>query len=332
MEADQLQPRVGIVVIGRNEGERLRTCLKSLPAGIPIVYADSGSQDGSPERAKELGVDVIELDVSRPFSAARGRDEGFARLMERTPSLEYVQFLDGDCELARGWLVAAIEYLDSEAVVAVVCGRRREEAPEASLFNRLMDLEWDAPCGTVDACGGDAVVRASKLKEVGGYNAALIAGEEPEMCLRIRQLGAKIVRLDLPMSIHDSQIQRFGQWWRRQVRAGHAFAEVAVLHWRVRFRWHEVASVVVWGGGVPAAILLMMARGFEGAPLIALSYSIPWIRSIRSQRGHGRDAQSAILYATSCVVGKFAQLLGVLRFVWNGVLYRRPTSLIEYKA
>ena len=54
---------LGVVAIGRNEGERLRSCLLALgPQSLPIVYVDSGSTDGSPDLAVSLGVAVVEFD------------------------------------------------------------------------------------------------------------------------------------------------------------------------------------------------------------------------------------------------------------------------------
>src|SRR5687767_5860745 len=86
--------RVGIVVIGRNEGDRLLACLESLRGlGCMTVYVDSGSGDGSAARAAPLCDVVIEVDVSRPLSAARSRNEGFATLRSTRPDAEYVQFL-----------------------------------------------------------------------------------------------------------------------------------------------------------------------------------------------------------------------------------------------
>ena len=43
-----LRNLTGAVVIGRNEGVRLRRCLLSLRAGVDyVVYVDSGSTDNS---------------------------------------------------------------------------------------------------------------------------------------------------------------------------------------------------------------------------------------------------------------------------------------------
>jgi glycosyltransferase involved in cell wall biosynthesis len=54
---------VGVVVIGRNEGERLKRCLISATTqSTRVVYVDSGSSDNSPAIARDLGADVVDLD------------------------------------------------------------------------------------------------------------------------------------------------------------------------------------------------------------------------------------------------------------------------------
>ncbi|RYI23340.1 MAG: glycosyltransferase, partial [Acetobacteraceae bacterium] len=216
--------RVGAVIIGRNEGARLIACLASFPIWVrPLVYVDSGSTDGSAEAARAAGADVVALDMALPFTAARARNEGFARLRELgTPEL--VQFVDGDCKVQQGWVEAAVEFLDARPKVGVVCGRRREIRPELSVFNRLCDGEWDTPVGEAKACGGDALMRVKAVAEVGGYDAGLIAGEEPELCVRLRRAGWTVWRIDREMTLHDAAMTRMSQWWKRTRRGGHAFA------------------------------------------------------------------------------------------------------------
>jgi glycosyltransferase involved in cell wall biosynthesis len=149
---------LGIVIIGRNEGERLRRCLQSVAmAGCPVVYVDSGSSDGSMELAGSLGAGVVNLDLSTPFTAARARNEGFRRLMELRPGLQFVQFVDGDCELSGGWLSAAQAEMRNRPEAAALCGLLRERHPEASIYNRLCDLQWNGPAGQIEACGGIAM-------------------------------------------------------------------------------------------------------------------------------------------------------------------------------
>ncbi|NEP44967.1 MAG: glycosyltransferase, partial [Okeania sp. SIO2H7] len=251
--------QVGLVAIGRNEGDRLKQCLTSVRDQLAhIVYVDSGSTDGSVEFAQSLGVDVVDLDLSIPFTAARARNAGFRRLLDLNPNLQFVQFVDGDCEVVAGWLTTAHQALVEHQDWAVVCGRRREKFPNRSIYNRLCDLEWDTPIGEAEACGGDSLMRVDAVKQVSGFNPALIAGEEPELCVRLRQQGWKIWRLDHEMTLHDAQMMAFGQWWKRAKRAGHAFAEGASLHGNSEQRhWvRETRSTWLWGVAIPAIALL----------------------------------------------------------------------------
>src|ERR1700738_3404233 len=88
---------VGVVVIGRNEGDRLRRCLESVRGTADrVVYVDSGSSDNSVAMSRGLGATVVELDLRIPFTAARARNEGFDRLLGEQPALRYVFFVDGD--------------------------------------------------------------------------------------------------------------------------------------------------------------------------------------------------------------------------------------------
>lgn len=326
----------GAVVIGRNEGERLVRCLESLRrAGAEVVYVDSGSTDASVAAASAAGADVVRLDTSIPFTAARARNAGLDRLLERFPELRYVQFVDGDCEVRGGWLEVAARFLDENPGVAVVCGRRRERSPEASPYNRIIDVEWDTPIGDARSCGGDAMFRAAVLRELGGFDPGLIAGEEPELCFRIRRAGHRVARLDREMTLHDAAMQRFSQFWRRSERSGHAYAELASLHGRAPERpgVRRVASIVGWSTG-PALLVLGLAGAGAGwaALLPAFAYLAPWLRARKETLRRGYDRRTASLYACACVIGKFAEFAGVIRFAMNRFVYGRRSGLIEYKS
>ena len=191
--------QLGIVIIGRNEGDRLCRCLNSIVgANLPVVYVDSNSTDGSVELARSLVGNVVELDPSLPFTAARARNEGFARLGQIHPALSFVQFVDGDCELAAGWLDKGHRVLEERPDVAAVVGRRREYHPEQTIYNRLADLEWDTPIGEAKHFGGDVLVRTDAFRQVAGYDPTLIAGEDPDLSVRIRQHGRTILSASTP--------------------------------------------------------------------------------------------------------------------------------------
>lgn len=321
---------MGVVVIGRNEGLRLERCLVSLVgAAEQVVYVDSGSTDDSVQMAKALGVEVVELDMSIPFTAARARNEGFARLQRLLPAMRYVQFVDGDCEVVEGWLSRAQAFLDTRSEVAVVCGRRRERFPQRSIYNLLCDLEWDTPIGEAKACGGDALMRADAFAAASGFRADLIAGEEPELCVRLRANGWKVWRLAEEMTLHDAAMTRFGQWWRRTLRGGHAFAEGAFLHGAAPEKhWlRESRRAWFWGLGVPlATVIAMLMLGWSGL-LLLLVYPLQVVRLAR--RG-GRSTRENWLLALFLVLGKFPEMLGQAKFLLNR-FGTGKTALIEYK-
>jgi glycosyltransferase involved in cell wall biosynthesis len=325
--------RVGLVVIGRNEGDRLRQCLNSVTGKVArIVYVDSGSTDGSIELARSLGVDVVELDLSTPFTAARARNAGFDHLLSVEPQLDFVQFVDGDCEIVEGWIDRAEKALVANPNVAVVCGRRRERFPEQTIYNQLCDIEWNTPVGETKACGGDSMMRVEAFQQVGGFNPTLIAGEEPELCVRLRQNGWKIFRLDAEMTLHDAQMTRMGQWWKRATRAGHAYAEGSWLHGGEPERhWvKETRSIWLWGLFIPLLALGTAWLTHGLSLLLLLVYPLQFIRTFLSLRRQNLSSKNAALYALSCTVGKFAQVEGALSFLRTRFKGSQST-LIEYK-
>ncbi|WP_191831735.1 glycosyltransferase family 2 protein [Pseudomonas fluorescens] len=321
---------IGVVVIGRNEGQRLERCLASLEGSADkVVYVDSGSVDGSVQMARLRGVEVLALDMTRPFTAARARNEGFARLQRLLPLMRHVQFVDGDCEVAAGWLPKAQAFLYAHPAVAVVCGRRRERFPQRSVYNLLCDLEWDTPIGETKACGGDALMRADAFAAVSGYRASLIAGEEPELCVRLRAAGWKIWRLPEEMTLHDAAMTRFGQWWQRSLRGGYAFAEGAFLHGAAPERhWQrESRRIWIWGLAIPLAIIAASAWLGGWGLLLLLIYPL---QAVRLARRGVRSARENWLQAVFLVLGKFPEMLGQVKFLLNRFGAGKAV-LIEYK-
>jgi len=336
---------VGVVVIGRNEGERLRRCLRSLLAqgAGPIVYVDSGSTDDSVEFSRSLGVRVVNLDTSIPFTMARGRNAGFEELQRLFPTLRWVQFVDGDCEVRPDWIARARAAFVDRPELAAVCGRRRERHPEASLYNRLADMEWNAPLGEVEECGGDVLFRSPVFLEVGGFNPRMIAGEEPELCVRVRGAGYKILRIDAEMTLHDANITRFSQWWTRAMRGGHSFAEGMALHGAgpSRHNVRHTLSSLFYGLGLPllwSGALVFAAAGIglgPLTPLVLVGVPAAYLRAAcgayRERRRRHDPRSHAALYAGFCMLGKVPETLGVLTY-WSNRLRGRYSGLMEYKA
>lgn len=331
--SEQVRGQVGGIAIGRNEGERLRACLGSLVRDVDhVIYVDSGSEDDSLEIAEQLGVETLLLDTGEGFTAARARNAGFQRLLEIAPEIEFIQFVDGDCEVVAGWIPAATEFLQTHPQVAVACGRRREIDPDRNAYHRLADMEWDTLPGETHSCGGDALIRRITFEEVGGYRDSLIAGEEPELCTRLRQLGWRVWRLDEEMTRHDIRMSHFRQWWKRAVRAGHAYAEVAALHGSLqeRLRWRKLLGIWFWALLPLVAVVLLPVAGPVSFVASAVAYAMLLLKSARyRRRHHGDTAANSLLYAASCVVAKWPQAIGSLEYYWNR-MRGSQTQLIEY--
>lgn len=322
-------PAVGFVAIGRNEGARFKRCLESLlRAGDRVVYVDSGSTDDSVSFARNKSAHTVDLSDNKSFTAARARNEGFSALMQTWPDTAYVMFIDGDCELVDGFVGAAINMLTTDESVGAVTGRCRERRPEATIYNRLCDLEWNGPVGEITACGGIFMVRAKGFRAAGGFNPAVIAAEDDDFCIRLRETGAKIMRIDHDMCLHDADMRCFGQWWRRMVRAGHAFAQVGEIH--PGYFSGERRRAWMWGLFIPALALLgaPFTKGLSLALL--LLYPVSLWRTRAGLIREGAAPEHATIGAAFLTIAKFPNLIGMLD-------YRRkknsgePVAIVEYK-
>lgn len=342
---------LGVVVIGRNEGRRLKACLDSLscnlgvvpePRGMGrIVYVDSGSTDDSVELARSYSAEVVELDMSRPFSAARARNEGLARLRDIAPDTRYVQFVDGDCAVVNGWIDVAVKHLDEQPQCAAVAGRLRERYPEHSLYNRLCDIEWEAPVGDVKACGGIAMHRISAFEQAGRFDESVLAGEEPELCLRLRKCGWKIRRLDMEMALHDAAMTTFRQWWKRAVRGGYGGSDVSFRFERGTGSFsRQIRSARLWGIGWPLTTLICGLTAFmlvgETAGVLAFTFlaamlPLQILRLAARQSSRCGDLKTALAHGALTMVGKWAHLQGQYRY-WRDRRSGRHLALIEHKA
>lgn len=342
---------VGVVVIGRNEGERLKRCLASVQHSIgqqvgPIVYVDSGSTDGSVDHAKSVGVEVVDLDMTQHFTMARGRNAGLRYLAEHYPKCDFVQFVDGDCEVVGGWIAAACTFLLANPKVISVCGNRSERYPEESLYNTLINMEWQGVEGEVNACGGDAMYRITPLITAKGFNESMIAGEEGELCLRLRAQRFVVHRLDVLMTLHDANMHHLTQWWLRATRCGHAYAHGYDLHRKnpEGYKKRQVVSSVVYGFLCPLVILVLLsilltqslpqlsALFFFTAILFFLSLYIRLIETcVKSRLILGNSQRHAWLYGAFVALGKFPEAQGIAKYYYNKI--RGVTAkIIEYRA
>ncbi|MEY8212321.1 MAG: glycosyltransferase family A protein [Gammaproteobacteria bacterium] len=320
---------IGVVIIGRNEGERLVLCLESiLAAKVPCVYVDSQSKDNSVAEAEKRGVTTVVLDDSLPINASRARNTGFDMLVGSNPSLNFVHFIDADCELDESWLEHAVGKLKSSKEVAIVCGRLREKHRTESIYMRLCDIDWFIKPGEVNRCGGIFTIRRKVFENMSGFDASLIAGADPELCFRIHNKGWIILVLDSEMGTHDSAMRDFYQWWDRCVKVGFGYANGASWGgWKKQY-----LSSLMWGAILPLIIVLgSLSSSLFFAALLGL-YPFQVLKIYMSKLSIGSDSKyDKFLYALFCVIAKFPEAIGGVKFLIRRVKGGQQ-KIIEYKA
>jgi glycosyltransferase involved in cell wall biosynthesis len=326
-------PLISIVIIGRNEGDRLLRCIDSVHAAdypqekMELIYVDSNSSDGSPERAKAAGASILRVHPERP-TAAIGRNAGW-----KAATGEYILFLDGDTLLDRNFIATALAQIETDKKTAVVWGHRREIHPQQSIYTRVLDLDWIYLAGKTKFCGGDALIRRRALEQVNGFDETLIAGEEPEMCRRMRQLNYEILHIDAPMTLHDLAIKNFTAYWRRAYRSGHAYAEISERFkasedplWKADARHNRIHGSLIFLSPLFLTIaLLYPALGLVG--IIGASSFI--LRNMHRNQWKTPSSWTRFLYALHSEFQHAPALAGQLRFFyarWRG----QQQGLIEY--
>lgn len=322
--------KIHAVVIGRNESERLDACFLSLLNQVDqIIYVDSGSTDSSVLVARKYNCNVIELNSSAPYTAARARNAGFSEVKNNSLSTDYVQFVDGDCELSKNWITTGTKFLDEHPECGIVCGRTLEKYPNQSIYNFLCDLEWDTPVGDTNRCGGIALIRITAFDEIGGFNPKVIAAEDDEMCHRMLEHGWKIWRLDCDMAHHDANIRRFEQWWKRMTRGGYAFAMGVHIH-GFSSQLHLIKMLLrslFWGFFLPILLIAAIPLSQVLALMIVLIFAIKILIS-----AYKLDKSFSVSLVTSLLfmVAKFAEAYGVIKYLID-YIKQRDSQIIEYK-
>ncbi len=329
-------PKLSVVVIGRNEGARLARCLDSVGKvrGVEvkeIIYVDSASTDGSPDLASQYGAAVFVVRSERP-TAALGRNAGW-----RQADSDLVLFLDGDTVLHADFPLAACDALSGDPLIAAVWGHRREIHPNTSIFNCVLDLDWMYKPGLTEFCGGDVLMRRRALLETGGFDEGLIAGEEPELCRRMRARGYTILHIDHPMTGHDLQITHWCQYWRRATRAGHAYAEVSERYrgsndpsWASERRGNLIRGSL-WPFSLVVAVLLSFRFGYLAPTLWLTMFLLASVRSAWKARWKETNPRILLLYGIHSHIQHAPILVGQLQYKLDK---KQGTTrrLIEYKA
>ena len=311
---------ISVIVIGLNEEKVIGECLSSISGLklsdciLEVIYVDSGSTDKSIKIAESFSnVRVVSLNDANP-SAAKARNLGVS-----VTNSEFIQFVDGDSILDEQWLKIALPILSSDNSIGAVFGSIEEVDKKSNIYMKVCQFDWYMPPGDYRLCGGNALWKRSVFDEVGLFDGKLIAGEEPDLCFRVRQKGYRIVCIDSPMVKHDLDMHYFKDYWNRSVRSGTAYAIIAMRYRKTQEKlWlkemtRNFAEVFIW--------LLLLTFGIFYSWKIAatllvffLSYRIGKV--ILNVLSRSRGGLDALLYALHIQFSRiplvYGQILGLV--------------------
>ena len=323
-------PSLSVVVIGLNEGERLERCLASVRSmmapegGMELIYVDSGSTDGSLQAAQDAGARIIILESERPTAGA-ARNAGW-----RVARAPFVFFVDGDCIVEENFAVEVLPEFDTPRV-AVVFGRLRERRKEDRFFSRMMEFDrFNPQPGPVPHCAGIALVRRSALELTNGFDPGLIACEEPDLCVRLRERDLVILRVDNPMAEHDLGMRRLSQYLRRSFRMGYGVTQVSTRYPTTQvFDSHQAGVNRAWG----ALFLFLLTLSIGGVawwyswgPLLATGLSLVAVTLAmagKARRKNGSEWRTCLTYGLLWSLKQIPAQLGSLTFRCDQLLGRK---------
>ncbi|HTK81805.1 MAG TPA: glycosyltransferase [Bacteroidota bacterium] len=188
-------PRISIIVPTFQEERYIEQTLRQFcpelreRCGAELIVSDGGSTDATAALARPLADLVIVSDKEQTIAAGRNAGAMAARG-------EIVMFLNADVRLVEParFIAVMAESVADPAVAAATCPVL-VNPEEETLPDRLFHRSFNWYCHVLNMIGmgmgrGEChVLRKSVFERSGGYNDAVVAGEDYEFFLRLRRMG-----------------------------------------------------------------------------------------------------------------------------------------------
>lgn len=197
---------ISVIVIGRNEGERLAACLDSAHTALrsllhELIYVDSRSTDDSLQIAAAHGARCFLLEET-DTTAGLGRYVGTQEARG-----EYLLFLDGDMQLQPGFVERAMTAMASRGYDGV-CGIREDVYMQGGrIVSRCENYFGCTRERIAPEFGGAIFLRADALARCGGWSPDTIACEEAELHARLLSADCRVGELPVPMIVHTDAVR-----------------------------------------------------------------------------------------------------------------------------
>lgn len=201
---------VSVVIPCKNEEATLARCLTALreqrPAPVRIVVVDNGSTDASPRIAAELADEVLRISGG---TVAGLRNAGAAVAGD----VAVLGFVDADCEVAPGWVAAALQGLEKADLV----GARMLADPGASwVARRWAAIESAGAHQGSQVWSGHLAINRGLFDRIAGFDARLGTGEDSDLGLRVRAAGGAVRQVPGMVAVHHGFPGTLGAFWRRE--------------------------------------------------------------------------------------------------------------------
>lgn len=200
---------LSIIVISRNQINTIDMCLDSIQvatrnAGLDrheIVFVDSRSTDGTPERVRErLGDKVTIVRITGHMNAAIARNAGVA-----VAKGDAFFFIDGDMEIGPDFLKVALGP-DGKPIHPVLSGQLPEKFydDDGKFLADGPDRYKVKVDGFRSELGGISLIRRDVFEQVGGFKSEMRVNEDVDLGLRLSEAGYKTYALATVMATHHT--------------------------------------------------------------------------------------------------------------------------------
>ncbi|WP_430455825.1 glycosyltransferase family 2 protein [Rheinheimera sp.] len=199
---------ISLIVIARNESFGIEKVFKALRessfANAQFILVDSGSTDNTASQMKSFSTLVADcklIQLSGKQNASIARNAGLA-LAER----EFCFFIDGDTEVSRSFIDAALEQFRTQPDVVAIAGDLTDYLynQDFSELKEISDNRFSITKITENrAFGGNVIMKTDIAKQV-RWDEQLPVHEDFDISLRLRQLG-KVLLLPVSMGVHHTR-------------------------------------------------------------------------------------------------------------------------------
>ncbi|AMO25519.1 glycosyl transferase [Ramlibacter tataouinensis] len=217
---------MSIIIKTLNEEQNVRASIESsllalaAVGGGEVVLADSCSSDRTVEFATSYPVRVVQLANPQERCCGIGPQLGYQHACG-----EYLYILDGDMQIAPGFLEQALNFLAQHPEIGGIGGRSVELNNDSLEYReRTLRAPKHLAAGEVDRLDGGGLYRRLAIEEAGYISDRnLHSYEEFDLAARLRSLGWKLWRLPAASTWHY----------------GHETPPYSLLmqRWRSRYIW-----------------------------------------------------------------------------------------------